>query len=68
METTNKCLNTTCACPALPLRDFCCDGCESAASGVDLETGCQCHHPDCGGEIELPPEGLLIASEVLASA
>ena len=68
METAKKCLNPTCSCPALPLLDYCCDGCQLAASDPEPEKGCQCHHPDCGGEIELPPDGLLIASEVLASA
>lgn len=66
MEPSNKCLNTTCGCPALPLQDFCCDGCKMADSGAERQAGCGCHHPDCGGEIELPPEGLLIAPEVLA--
>ncbi len=70
METTTKCLHETCGCPALPLQDYCCDECQIAATAHTDKplTECQCHHANCGGETEMTPEGLLLASEVLASA
>jgi hypothetical protein len=74
MEHKQKCLHATCACPALPLQDYCCDGCKAAVEREEAgETPigeCHCHHADCGGEVEIPVEtqSLFMASEVLAAA
>lgn len=69
-----KCRHATCGCPALPLDDYCGDSCREASAreetGEQLMQECHCHHADCGGETEVPPEtqALFMASEVLAAA
>lgn len=74
MTDTKKCFHPSCTCAALPLADYCCVACKVAhdreVSGEDPLAECHCHHADCGGETEEVPadvQGLLLASEVLAS-
>lgn len=44
-EMTDKCAHASCHCPAQMDNDYCSEYCETADD--DIETGCQCGHPEC---------------------
>jgi hypothetical protein len=42
---TDKCMHPSCNCPAMAGADYCSDEC--IRNKDDLESGCQCGHPEC---------------------